>query len=286
MHGVVKSARNIVILILCLVLSGCIGARFVYNQLDWFTVFYVSGLFDLDKEQKEDLRATVDGHFQWHREHQLPQYAAFCRDLDEQMGGTITPEMLELRYQKMLVIWDEFMVYTMPDAAAFLLSLRDEQIDDFLANVEEDNEELRDEYGGRSLEERLERREKAAIKGIQRVTGRLNEDQKELIRSYMGTLHDNSEEWLKRRRQWQTDFRDLLQSRPPEPEFSARLNKLMLEPNADDGEEYRRKVDENRQIIFEMISALSGQLTDKQRKRVRNRLQGYAEDFEYLAERV
>ena len=88
------------------------------------------------------------------------------------------------------------------------------------------------------------------------------------------------------RRPWQIELRDLLQSRPAEPEFSARLSKLILDPNANDSETYRRKVDNNRHIMFKMFSALAEQLTDKQRERVRHRLQSYAEDFEYLAEQV
>jgi len=262
------------------------GTRFMYERLDWLTTWYVSGLFDLDSGQKEEFREIADRNMEWHRANQLPRYAEFCRELDRELEGSITPEMLERRYQEMLVIWDEFVVHIMPDASGFLRSLSDEQIKDFLANVEENNQELWDEYAGRTPEQRLARREKSAIKGVQRFTGRLNGEQKELVRSYIVTMHDNSEEWLDGRRAWQAEFRDLMQSKPDEQEYIQRLTALMLDPNTGDSDDYRRKVDDNRQIIFEMFSALVDQLTEKQRNRVRKRLNSFAEDFEFLAGQV
>jgi endonuclease III len=57
----------------------------------------------------------------------------------------------------------------------------------------------------------------------------------------------------------------------------------MIDPNQKDDPDYRRKVDENRQMVFAMFAALSEQFTDKQRKRLSARLNNYAEDFEILA---
>jgi hypothetical protein len=281
-----RITKTAIIILVCMIMTACMGTRFVYERLDWLTTWYVSDIFDLDSGQKAEFREIADRNMEWHRENQLPRYAEFCRELDREMEGSITPEALERRYQEMLVIWDEFIVHIMPDASVFLRSLSDEQVEDFLANVEESNQELWDEYAGRTPEQRLSRREKSAIKGVQRFTGRLNGEQKDLVRSYIVTMHDNSEEWLDGRREWQAEFRDLMQSKPDEQEYIKRLTALMLDPNTGDSDEYRRKVDDNRRIIFEMFSALVDQLTEKQRKRVRKRLNSFAEDFEFLAGQV
>jgi len=181
-----------------------------------------------------------------------------------------------------MVLWDEFVVQITPDTTEFFRTLSQEQIDEFIANLEESNQELWEEYAGKTPEERQARRQKSAIKGIEKFFGRLSVEQRELIYSYQASLHDVSLEWMASRRQWQQDFRDLIVERPPEPDFSDRMMRLMLEPNSDDSPEYRRRVEENRQTIMAMMVALSADLTDKQRQRFSKNLKKYARNFEIL----
>jgi hypothetical protein len=271
------------VVVLCIFLAACSGTRFVYNQLDWVMVWYLNGYFSLDSGQKDQLRDSVTRNLEWHRETQLPEYAAYSRQLGLDSAGTLTTETLELRYERLIKLFDELVVHALPDVSAFFLSLSDEQVDEFIENLEDNNKELWDEYGGETPEQRIERREKAAFKGFKRVIGRLNDEQKELIRAYMANMHDVSEYWIESRRRWQLEFRELIIERPAEPEFSDRLNALMLDPNRDDDPAYRRKVDENRLNFFALTAALSGTLTDRQRERFQKRITNYAEDFEILA---
>jgi len=270
-------------LCLCTFLGACSTTRFAYNQLDWIVVWYLNGYFSLDDAQEEQLRDAVTRNLEWHRRNQLPQYAEFCRQLERDAAGVLTAEILDARFEQMMAMWDEFIRRALPDASAFFLSLSDEQVDEFIENLEDHNQELWDEYAGETVEERIERREKAAFKGFKRVVGRLTEEQKELIRSYMANMHDVSEYWLQSRRRWQLDFRDLVKARPAEPEFTERLAALMLDPNRTDDSAYRQKVEENRQTFIAMAVALSAVLSEEQSDRVSKRLRSYARDFEILA---
>ncbi|MFW2405019.1 MAG: DUF6279 family lipoprotein, partial [Gammaproteobacteria bacterium] len=269
--------------ILCLFLSACSTTRFAYNQLDWIIVWYLNGYFSLDDAQEADLRDAVQRNLEWHRRNQLPKYAAFARQVDRDIAGSVTPELLELRLDQAVEFWDAALDQMLPDVSAFFLTLSDEQIDEFIANLEDNNEELWDDYGGETLEERLKRRERAAYKGFKRVFGRLNDDQKALIRSYMVNMHDVSEYWIESRRRWQLDFRDLMIDRPAEPAFSERLSALMLDPNRTDDPGYREKVDENKRTFMDMTAALIGILTDKQRERFSEKMKSFARDFETLS---
>lgn len=266
-----------------MLLTGCSTTRLMYNQLDWVIVWYLNGFFSLNEEQEAQLRESVARNLEWHRTTQLPEYAKFCRELDQELNGNLSAEILERRYEKMIELWDEFILQTLPDVSAFFLSLDQAQLDEFIENLEENNEELWEDFAGESAEERLERRQKQAIKGTKRVVGRLTGDQKELIRAYMANMHDVSVEWMAGRKAWQSDFRALMIERPPEPAFTESLTKFMIEPNREDAPAYRQKVDENRQTVFAMMTALSEQFTDKQRARLSKRLNNYAKDFELLA---
>ena len=253
-------------------------------QMDWIAVWFISDFFTLDDEQEDRLEEAVKRNLEWHRHDQLPKYAQLLREIErETSAGVVSIEMMENHYVRFIVLWDEFIVQTMPDVSAFFLTLNQEQIDEFIGNLEESNQEMWEEYAGKTLEERQENRQKGAIKALERIFGDLSDEQKELIWSYQSGLHDVSLEWMASRRQWQQDFRDLVVERPPEPEFSDRMTYLMLEPNRADTPEYRQHVEENRKTMMAMIMALSAGLTDKQRGRFSKRLKKYARNFEILS---
>jgi hypothetical protein len=270
-------------MILCVLLAGCSATRLLYNQLDWGIVWYLNGFFSLTSEQKDALRDSVERNLQWHRETQLPQYAEFARALDQDIAGEITVESLGQRNAEIVAFWDTFILYTVPDVAAFFQLLDQEQLDDFLENLEEENSELWDEYAGETSEERIEKRQRSAIKGIRRIIGPLDDEQEALIRSYMGAMTDVADEWMVGRRLWQEEFVKLIKSRPPEPEFSDGLTNLMLDPNQFDSPEYRIKVEKNFQITLEMLTELINKMNEEQRARFSKRLNQFAMDFDWLS---
>ncbi len=280
-----RRVRNWLVLLVCIFIAGCSATRVVYNQLDWVIVWYLSDYFTLEDEQEDWLRETVKRNVEWHRRDQLPKYAQLLHEIDrETTAGPVTHEMIERQYARFIVLWDEFILHTTPDVTAFFRMLSDAQVDEFIANLEESNQELWDEYAGQSAEERRENREKGAIKGLQRAFGRLSGEQKDLVRSYQASMHDVSHEWMAGRRRWQQYFRDLVIERPPEPDFNERMMLLMLDPNRNDEPAYRRLVAENHETVMSMMIALSAELTDKQRKRFSKRLTRYARNFEILTE--
>lgn len=279
-----RRLRLVTVLVIAAIVGGCISTRFIYNQLDWFITWQLSGYFDLEKEQSQQLRATVSRQLEWVRVEQLPAYAELLRAIAGEAGtGELTPSRWEAIYAQMIALFDEFLRHVIPDAVAFLSTLSDDQVEYMIEKLQEENEELAREYSGRTPEQRQRRREKAIIKGMQRFTGRLNGDQKALVSSAVASMYDNSEEWLLGRRLWQQDFRRLLLERPPTPEFEARLLEISIDPNYMDAPEYRAKVEANQRIVLGMMADIIVSLDDKQRQRFQDRMNGFADDFDNLA---
>ena len=262
--------------------SGC-TTRFIYNRLDWVTVWYMDRYFSLTHEQETKLRGLVARNLDWHRRTQLPRYAEFCRQLDRQTGGRLTPETMRARYDEMLTFWDDFMLHVIPDAQVFLMSLTPAELETAFEKMEEANQELYDEYSGDTKQRRQKRRDKAAIRGIQMFTGKLNKQQQELVKASTASMLDASEDWIENRRVWQQRFRQLLESQRPPDEFRAELTELFVYPRNAHDEDYRRRVEHNLDIFFHMVVTLDRQLTNAQRKRMSRRLNNYARDFELLA---
>ena len=276
--------RRWLVILVCLFLAGCSTTRFAYNQLDWILVWYIGGYFSLDDEQEEELAKIVRRNIEWHRHEQLPEYVQLLRELQEQNASKLLDQQrLDYFYAEFIRLWDEFIVHVTPEVTTFLALLSQEQLDEFIENLEESNQELWDEYAGTTLEERQKKRSKAAIKGIERFYGGLNRDQKALVRTSMAGLHDISEEWMAGRRLWQQEFRNLLAAPPPEPAFTEQMLNLMLDPNQFDTREYRDLVDENRRLMQQMTVDLNETLTERQRKKFDKRVAKFIKNFEILA---
>jgi hypothetical protein len=271
------------LLLLLLAIAACSGTRVVYNQLDWLVVWQVKKYFDLDEAQEQDLRERVGRQLAWHRETQLPRYAALSEDLGHALAVEPGPEYFAGILAGTQVFWADFMGHAVPDAAAFLAGLSDAQVEQLFEKIEENNRELAEEYAGDTAAIRRDRRERAIIRSVSRLTGRLNGPQQALVRDYSGRMHDLSLAWLDRRRDWQQEFRAALEIRDNTIELERRLAPLLLDPDRNDPPAYRLLVEENQQVVFEMLSALSAELTPRQRDRFQKRLLGYARDFRLLA---
>ncbi len=274
--------RTALVAVAVVLLTGC-TVRFVYNQLDWLTVWYLNGFFSLEEPQEQQLRDIVARNLEWHRTTQLPRYAELCRRLDAELGTELGADYFRARFAEMEALWIDFMTQLAPDAAAFLRTLDAEQQAELRENFAESNAELADEYSGRSREVRQRKRDRAVVKNLQRLTGRLTREQKDLVRDYTGRFHDLTDAWLVRRERWQSAFLDLLAEAPEPRVFEARLVELLATPDALDEPDYRERVEANKQLSFEMLAALTASLSDKQRARFRRRLGNFAEDFELLA---
>ena len=283
--GAGKRRPLLLLLVLALVLGGCLSTRFIFNQVDWLMVWYLSDVFSLEKEQKKALSQVVNRNLDWVRTEQLPQYAEMLRVVDAGINdGSLSVAQLDSQFSQMLSMWDVFLRQVIPDMASFLGDLSDQQVADFVSKSEVKNEELWEEYAGETPEKRVERRLKSAIKNLQRFTGKLNDQQVALVAGHLERMYDNSAEWMQGRRQWQANFQALVLERPPRDQFIARLEAMILDPNAVDSEDYRRKVDANKTILMEMFVDLTGQLDAKQKQRMSQRLNDFADDFDALAD--
>jgi hypothetical protein len=273
------SVRSLAIVFLLLGLSAC-STRFIYNQLDWFVVWKIGGYVSLEDEQKAALKTDVHDHLEYVRVNDMPRVAALLDQTAREIeSGYISSEMIDARYQEMLGLFDEFMLAIVPITSKFLRSLDEEQIEELFVNLDEINEEMYEDYSGRTPEEREKNRNKSAIRSMQDFTGKLNAEQKELLRTSLANMEDSSEQWIDYQREWQTRFRNLIETRPSEEEYRAELTQLFVYPRNFHTPEYRTIVDANRVIFIEMMAELINGLSDKQRKRMVKKVDGWRKDL-------
>jgi hypothetical protein len=259
--------------------SAC-STRFLYEKLDWFVVWKIGSYVTLQDDQKAELKTGVHDHLEYVRRNDMPRIAEVLRQTSlEVESGYVTAEMIDARYSEMLALFDEFMLGIVPISVKFLRSLDEEQVAELFENLEEINQEMYEEYSGRTQEERKKNRNESSVKGIQRFTGKLSDVQRQLITDSLAGMGDASEQWIEYQREWQDSFRLLVETRPPEDEYRAELTRLFVYPRNFHTPEYRATVDTNRLIFNQMMAELISGLTDAQRQRMVKKLAGWVDDL-------
>ncbi len=266
-----------------LFIASC-STGFLYSKLDTFIVWQVGDYVSLTDAQKSALKADVQAQLEYVRRNEMPRAAAIfeqsARDLD---ANRVTAELLDRRYDESLLVYDDLIGGIVPLSERLLRSLDEEQIAEFFANLEDANDEMYEEFSGRTPETREKNRNKSAIKSIQEFTGRLSTEQRLLVTDALARMQDASEEWIDYQHLWRNKFRELVEARPPEDEYLRLLTELFVYPRNLHSEEYRQRVHDNRMILNDMLEELLAGLSDRQRGRAVRKLEGYAEMLRELA---
>jgi hypothetical protein len=275
--------RLLLVVLLVVGLTAC-STRFLYNKIDSLIVWKLGDYVTLTDPQKEELKRQLGAQLEFVRQDELPKLAAV---LEEAARGieteAVTPQSLDDGYRQMQALLDEFMLGIVPISEWLLLSLSDEQVAELFENLEELNAEMYEDYSGPTAEERKENRDKSAIKMAQRFTGRLDGEQKLIITAALEEMADSSEEWIDYQREWQQRFRALVENPPPSQQFRDELTLLFVYPRSFHTPEYRATVDANRTIFNDMVAELLASLTDRQRSRAVEKLDGYAQTLAKLS---
>jgi len=269
---------------LALILGGC-SSRFLYDKLDSLIVWRVQSYVSLTAAQKSNLKADLQEHLYRIRINEMPRAAALIEQSVRQLeSGPVTVAMMNARYGEAQQLYDGLMLGIVPLAERFLRSLSEDQISEYFANIDELNDEMYEDYSGRTPEVREENRNRSALKMAQKFFGKLTDEQEVLITGTLARMEDASEEWIDYQRLWQQRFRELIQERPVADIYRARLTDLFVYPRNLHSAEYRARVDGNRAILNGMLEELFASLSDSQRQRAVKKLNGYAELLRELAE--
>lgn len=273
--------------VMILFLTGC-SSQFVYNNMDWMIHWYLDDYIDLNKAQKQ----LFDQHFTvwhaWHRQEELTKYAVQIKEIKAMIeSDSLSEEAMAKHFEGLRGHWVSLRSRIAPDLATMAESLNEKQIQHLFAHLEKENaerEEEQNEFLQKSDEERMEVRVNDIKENLSEWIGKLNKQQIELIKTYAPQFRSNGREWLKYRRLVQEHAHDLFRNKASDPEFKSKLLAIMSDPESYRHQSLIENSEHNGEIYTAMVVELSQQLTQKQKKRLLRKLDGYIEDFEDLSE--
>ncbi|MFK7858705.1 MAG: DUF6279 family lipoprotein [Granulosicoccus sp.] len=216
----------IAILLLSVLVSACTSSKLIigplYNRLDDRMKDQFNELGDFTDEQKAAFEKSVGTYHVWHRQSELPQYAAFIKTLASSIEKEGTTETDIQQWMETVENHSRAARECHPVNFSFNLmkSLTDEQITSIEAHFAEEREEDITRYESRSPEERIERR----LKNMSKWAGRIDVDftatQRALFLSAFKQQVSLRKEYFALSAQWYAEFFELARAQD-NPDFDA-----------------------------------------------------------------
>lgn len=268
-----------VLIILLAVLSACSSTTFIYNRLDFLLPWYLGDYVDLSRAQKKDLDELLQPFLQWHRSQELPLYLDTLNQVSDTLDRTLELQdvidislSFENAYRRMESEGLEWML-------KLGAKLSDEQIAQFLQQLNEKQVEYEEEYLTRSEQEFREDTYESMNDSFQDFLGKLDTTQKKTLRETSASLQRSDRVWLEERAQWMEKLEALLRR---EPGWQQRTRDSLAARDGDRSGEYEQVYEHNmRHIQQAMVTVLNGR-SEKQNRRLRKKLDNFREDLQTL----
>jgi len=273
--------RLITTLLLLTLLSACSSTTFLYNRLDFLIPWYMRDYVDLDRAQKQLLKAELAPFLDWHRSEELPAYLGVMDQIDAALAGQVSAEQVADIAAKFEDAWLRIELRALEWMLVLGAELSDKQMAEFLENLREKQTEYEEEYLTRSDEEYVEESYENLRDAVQDYMGRLDWGQRAILEEAAGQLHRSDSIWLSERAAWLDRLETTLQR---EEGWQQAMRDTLAARDDTTSEEYLAVYEHNSQVIFQALARIANSRTEQQDRKLRGKLDGFREDVETLIE--
>ncbi|MEQ9396330.1 DUF6279 family lipoprotein [Haliea sp.] len=267
--------------LLLVVLAGCSSTRFAYNRLDFLVPWYLGDYVSLDRDQGRLLKTELQPFLTWHRRHELPRYVALLDRIEGKLERELT-----VADMRILTGEAELAIYRLQDRAlnwmlALGEELRDEQMAEFLAGLQEQQSEYEEKYLERDdAEYRADACERLQD-NARKYVGRLQREQKAGLAAACDDLRRSDSLWLEARAQWLVRLERILQR---EPGWQETLRQALVQRDETVSADYRSTYDHNAMVIQLAVANLLNSRSERQDAHLRRELGKLRRDLVALVE--
>ncbi|MGH8634826.1 MAG: DUF6279 family lipoprotein, partial [Burkholderiales bacterium] len=236
--------------------------------------------------QKHEFRKRFERFHEWHRYEQLPDYAVFLAETKTRLQKGLSREDVLWITNGVRARYRTLVVYASDDAAAMLMTVTPEQLDNLQQRWDKLNRGFIREYRlEASVEEQRRATGRRALSRIRDWVGHLDDDQEQQILAWAGELpliHGARQQDRLRR---QREFLQLMAQRDDAGRFAAGLRNFLSNWEAGRDPAYDRLFNEWTQQQADLYVAVYRILLPHQRAALADRVQDYINDMTSLAQR-
>ncbi|PLW70841.1 DUF6279 family lipoprotein [Pseudohalioglobus lutimaris] len=275
--------RRSILGLLLLALTGCSSTTFLYNRLDFIIPWYVDDYVDLDRAQKRVLDRLLDPFLSWHRSEELPVYLSLLDDMDNLLDRDISVTELETLVAGAEKAWLRVEARGLEWMISLGEELSAEQMQEFVEELRDKQEEYEEEYLTRSDEEYHEEAYDNLKDSAQDYLGRLDWGQRTTFEEAADKLQRFDAIWLRERAAWLDRMEEILRR---EPGWQQALRDALGEREQTTSAEYRVIYEHNARVLYAAVATVLNSRDAKQDKRLRGKIRNLREDLEELIART
>jgi hypothetical protein len=282
-----RIAAIILVLAVSLGLSACSAVKLGYSTLPELAYWWLDGYMDFSEEQAPQARRELARLHDWHRRHELPKLVEILGRMERMAAGEVTPqqacEVVTQVQARIAAVADE----GAPAAGALAPSITAKQLRHLDRKYRSRNEDFFKEWVSRPLPEQHEKRYEQTLDRIEAIYGRLDAQQRAVLRNAIEHSMYDPGRILTERQRWQQDVLQSLRlaSAPETPQATATaivlasLQRMQQPPDA----AYRAWRDALIQESCRTFSLVHHSTTPAQREQAARRLRAYQRDLRELA---
>ena len=265
-------------------LAACSSLKIMYDFADDYIKQEAKFFLKFDEQGEQHLNDQVDKMMEWHNAIMLPRYAAYLRQLANQLdhglyGATaITKGMKDGR-----ILLQNTVAGVAPYVARILVRQTIiENIEHLRLKLIERSKEQKEKLA-RPIEKQTEDRTERLTKNVGRFMGDLNEIQNNLINRYAKSTINDAKRRLDNRNLRQSALLTFLAGKPKEMEIDAFISQIVLRAHEIVDPDYKGYSEKRIARFTTLLVNIFAASTNDQRQATSEKLRSYAQDFSEIS---
>jgi hypothetical protein len=277
-----RIVKNGISVIFCSFFLTACSFSFIYNNLDWWSNWYLDDYVKLNQEQQQVFDTAFNDVHSWHRQTQLRIYYFQLAKFKEQVNLGIT----EHEVTEQLVEIKNHWVMVKEQAKSQLISLThtlsDDQRKQVMDEVARKNEERIDEHDDLTQEEWYKEECKQRQQQFKKWIGKLTKNQKAQVCNFMQGFASTFNHRMDYRIKWHSGLKQVLAMDLNKQQYEMMFTELISNPESLKSREYITLSKTNTDVSIRIFHYIMNNLTDKQFNRLNSELDDLIEDLKIL----
>lgn len=279
-----KKLKQICLAVSMLFLCSC-SASFTYNNLSWLSSFWVDDYVDLNKKQNTQLKNIITTTQNWHRTTQLPAYRQDIQNIKVLFNQTLEAKQLKTQVVLAKQHWQNLLGYAKLPLAELGATLSSEQRGELLDNIQIKINDEREEFNEQTPLERKSERLEEQFEYYEQWIGKLNKQQKVLIKSTNEQHQDSGSLWLEYKQTRLNAAKQVFTNAEiTKKEFINQLSTVIEERELYMSDALLKSNEANLNLYINLLYELNLTLNDKQRQSVNDQFDELIETLNDIIE--
>ncbi len=279
-----KKLKQICLAVSMLFLCSC-SASFTYNNLSWLSSFWVDDYIDLNKTQNKQLKKIINTTQAWHRSTQLPAYKQDIQNIKALFNNRLSIEKLKEQVVFAKKHWQNLLEYAHMPLAELGATLSSEQREELLNNIQIKINDEREEFNEQTPLERKSERLEEQFEYYEQWIGKLNKQQKALIKSTNEQHQDSGTLWLEYKQNRLNAAKQVFTNAEiTKKEFINQLSTVIKERELYMSDALLKTNEANLNLYINLLYELNSTLNDKQRQSVNDQFDELIETLNDIIE--